>query len=282
MCNYVTKFLTPVQAACSRNLLGSAWLGQMGYANYIQPPKWSNTAVIPYDPPVGTHIEFYCSAGVGNVLLRAGDQDTVLYGKRPRKDIWDRDNEDGVISAICAHGGALDISSNPADWDRCRSRCPAAKPEPPIKIGAQLIGYDSPEKWDRGHWEDESVTYGCENQSLVINSVKGLRTKSYSCQADSAYNTPTGGKPWPACTLNPTDPYILTAIKLLTDEYDRNIVYREKLKTGGIFGFGANSIEALLFTYAIPFAICKIKPIRELEGNSITSSFQLSCASSSS
>ena len=60
--------------------------------------------------------------------------------KRPRPK-WDDEDEsegDGLIGAHCTHGGAMNRTMNPALWDRCRSRCPAAKPQPPVAPGAQL------------------------------------------------------------------------------------------------------------------------------------------------
>ena len=33
---------------------------------------------------------------------------------RPRKDAWDTDLEDGIISATCYHGDSLSITMNPA------------------------------------------------------------------------------------------------------------------------------------------------------------------------
>lgn len=73
--------------------------------------------------------------------------------------------------------------------------------------GAQLTGHDSEEKWEREHWEDEIITYGCDNASLVINNQKGLKTRNYVCKVGGGYNTPKGGTDaWPTCTTNPTDP----------------------------------------------------------------------------
>ncbi len=68
---------------------------------------------------------------------------------------------------------------------------------------------------------------------------------------DGTYKVPLGkneGDPWPECTLKPTDPckqnnckgchhfvyiscfsVIVEAIQLLTAEFDRNLIYRQKL-----------------------------------------------------
>lgn len=71
---------------------------------------------------------------------------------------------------------------------------------------AQLIHFDSDEKWNREHWEDEEITYGCENKSLVLNSMKGVRTKSYLCAENGEYDTPEEEHEWPKCTTKAIDP----------------------------------------------------------------------------
>ena len=58
-------------------------------------------------------------------------------------------------------------------------------------------------------WEDETIDYGCENGSLVLNRKKGVQYATYKCQDDGTYATPKGkeeGDPWPECTLKPVDP----------------------------------------------------------------------------
>lgn len=70
-------------------------------------------------------------------------------------------------------------------------------------------------------WEDDSITYGCANATLVMNNQKGLKQISYGCCEDGAYETPGGdgggrerrcngednsNNRWPVCTTNPTDP----------------------------------------------------------------------------
>ena len=47
--------------------------------------------------PVGGTLEFYCN-------------DTL---KRPKKDDWDEDKEDEIISAYCTHNGDISITMNP-------------------------------------------------------------------------------------------------------------------------------------------------------------------------
>lgn len=99
------------------------------------------------------------------------------------------------------------------DWDRCRRRCPSAKPVPPTASGAQLIPYDSAQKWQRQLWEDEVINYGCENASLVIDKVKDQKSVSYACSEDGTYDTPdeSAGEKWPLCTEEPIDPCTLLA-----------------------------------------------------------------------
>ena len=58
-------------------------------------------------------------------------------------------------------------------------------------------------------WEDETIDYGCENGSLVLNRKKGVQYATYKCQDDGTYATPKGkeeGDPWPEYTLKPVDP----------------------------------------------------------------------------
>ena len=58
-------------------------------------------------------------------------------------------------------------------------------------------------------WEDETIDYGCENGSLVIDRKKGVQSVTYKCRDDGTYATPKGkeeGDPWPECTLKPVDP----------------------------------------------------------------------------
>lgn len=71
-----------------------------------------------------------------------------------------------------------------------------------------MVPYDTREKWERKLWEDEEISYGCENTTLVLNSVKGLKSMSYTCQESGEYSTPDGTKAnmWPICTINPIDP----------------------------------------------------------------------------
>ena len=56
-------------------------------------------------------------------------------------------------------------------------------------------------------WEEDSIAYGCENATLVLNNQKGLLRKNYACLESGRYQTPDGkDTPWPVCTTNPTDP----------------------------------------------------------------------------
>ncbi len=114
-----------------------------------QSPNWmvdnvNDTTKPRHEIPVGGAVEFYCS----NHL------------KRPKKDVWDDDAEDGLVSSFCTHGGIMSITMNPGgtrmslpdpsvnvsdclltDWDKCRRLCPVQKPKPPTVIGAQLVSY---------------------------------------------------------------------------------------------------------------------------------------------
>ena len=121
--------------------MAGAWIDSLGYTNFQPTPKWTNPAEVTYNTPIGTEVYIYC--------------DNVL--KRPRKDEWDANSEDGMISTTCVHGGVYSISMNPADWDRCRRKCPAEKPKPPVVPVAQLISFDTEPKQQRHLWEDEMI-----------------------------------------------------------------------------------------------------------------------------
>ena len=61
-----------------------------------QLPQWLSNQTI-HNIAVGSAVEFYCE----NTL------------KRPKKDKWDDDAEDYIISAHCTHNGALSIPMSP-------------------------------------------------------------------------------------------------------------------------------------------------------------------------
>ena len=62
-------------------------------------------------------------------------------------------------------------------------------------------------------WEEDSIAYGCENATLVLNNQKGLLRKNYACLESGRYQTPDGkDTPWPVCTTKPTDPCEFTCI----------------------------------------------------------------------
>ena len=62
-------------------------------------------------------------------------------------------------------------------------------------------------------WEEDSIAYGCENATLVLNNQKGLLRKNYPCLESGHYQTPDGkDTPWPVCTTKPTDPCELTFV----------------------------------------------------------------------
>lgn len=57
-----------------------------------------NQTLLDYDTPVGAAIHFYCRS----------------EKKRPKKDNWDADSNDGIISGYCTHSGEFNIDMNPA------------------------------------------------------------------------------------------------------------------------------------------------------------------------
>lgn len=90
-----SQLVTPT---CLNEAVEGAWLKSLGFTYKKQPPNWmDDTDVNRHMIPVGGGIEFYCSNNK----------------TRPKKDIWDQDNEDGIISAHCTHTGAISITMNP-------------------------------------------------------------------------------------------------------------------------------------------------------------------------
>ena len=50
----------------------------------------------------------------------------------------------------------------------------------------------------------------------------------------------------------------MAAIKLMTDEYDRNIVYRQELKSSGFLGLAVSEETGLVLSIALPCAAGEI------------------------
>ena len=61
-----------------------------------QEPNWLSDKSN-YQIPIGANLEFFCEDNL----------------KRPRKDSWDSDGEDEIISAYCTHNGDISIPMNP-------------------------------------------------------------------------------------------------------------------------------------------------------------------------
>ena len=95
---------------------------------------------------------------------------------------------------------------NPKGWEKCRSKCPVIKPEPPTVSGAQLEPKDPHNIWDKELWESEKISFKCQNDSLVIDNTKGNVEVKFQCLPDGTYNTPTEDHKWPRCTEPPIDP----------------------------------------------------------------------------
>ncbi len=208
---------------CDRSVVEAAWLKDLGFTYKQQTPLWIDQDKLTYHTPVGSEVYFYCN-------------DTR---RRPRKDSWDQDESDGVIYAYCTPTATFDITMNPpgardrpvvstknerfpagcskfgyvflAEWERCKRKCPAAKPEAPVPNdpNARLIPFDSDLKWQRTHWEDEEITYGCLDPNLVIDkNTDNIKSVQYKCDSEGEYAVPAGTveDPWPVCTSKPYDP----------------------------------------------------------------------------
>ena len=93
-----------VTPTCPNDLVESPWLKALGFTYMKQEPNWMTDGqvidgkTIRHKIPVGGAVEFYCN-------------DTV---KRPKKDVWDDDDEDGIIRATCYYGETLSMTMNPA------------------------------------------------------------------------------------------------------------------------------------------------------------------------
>lgn len=130
---------------CPTELLESPWLKSLGFTYAKQAPLWlANQSA--HHLAVGAGVEFYCE----NIQAR------------PKKDKWDADGEDGIITAHCSHNGQLSIPMAPSDWDRCRMLCPVQKPKPPLAPGAQLISV-STEKDVRMPLLNSKNNFNCPN-----------------------------------------------------------------------------------------------------------------------
>ncbi len=185
---------TSDKPVCDKTKIGAQWLVELGFTYEQQWPRWSDHTAVDFHTPVGAEVYFFCS----------DDR------KRPRKDNWDDDDSDGVIYAYCTPTGDFSITMNPPEWDRCKIKCPAAKPEPPLPTDPerQLFPYDSDQKWQRTHWEDEEIKYGCNPEFVIDNNVEGIKSVNYACNEEGEYAVPAGDRddPWPVCTNKPYDP----------------------------------------------------------------------------
>ena len=74
------------------------------YKKQGQPVQtWMNETMREHKIPVGGELVFYCN-----------DAKDLLKRKRPKKDAWDDNKEDGLIYAYCTYDGTVSIPMSPA------------------------------------------------------------------------------------------------------------------------------------------------------------------------
>ena len=73
----------------------------MGFTYKKQTPPWLDRqyhANHKISVPTGGHITFYCANN----------------WERPKKDVWDNDNSDGLIKGFCSHKGEVSVAMTPS------------------------------------------------------------------------------------------------------------------------------------------------------------------------
>jgi len=173
-----------------------------------------------YEVMVGATVDLYC-----------GD-----YWKKPKKDSWDDNSTDGILTALCQPNMKFQLPYDISSWGSCLAKCPAVKPVPPTTLvpDKQLV-IDTKymlEKADLELWEGEDLVYMCYNETLVINNNPDMKSIKYKCKNTGLYNVPVIVDEWPVCTKKPIRPEIKEAIRLMTMKFDKNIEYRNALYGG--------------------------------------------------
>ena len=90
-----------VAKGCGKDEIEAPWLGSMGFTYKKQTPKWLDShyhSNHPVSVPTGGHISFYCANN----------------WERPKKDVWDSDNSDGLIKGFCSHKGQVSVAMTPS------------------------------------------------------------------------------------------------------------------------------------------------------------------------
>ena len=97
----VKFYLFTVSEGCEKADIEAPWLGSMRFTYKKQTPPWLDRqyhANHKISVPTGGHITFYCANN----------------WERPKKDVWDNDNSDGLIKGFCSHKGEVSVAMTPS------------------------------------------------------------------------------------------------------------------------------------------------------------------------
>ena len=163
---------------CPNSILNVVFLLSLTHSNFEASGKLAN------DVPVGSSVNLFC-------------QQT---NKRIVADKWDDDSDDYLLTLLCPPDEKYVMPSN-EEFPRCKSWCPAKKPQPTKESGLVIKPVDNNK---REYWEDEDLTYICKVPA------KGLEASDqnevvYKCIPDypmGRYTAPreNTSETWPTCT----------------------------------------------------------------------------------
>ena len=92
-----------VTSVCTNENIDAPWVTSLGFAYEKQGKPvqtWMNETLREHKIPVGGEIVFYCN--------------DASKKKRPRKDNWDDNPDDGLLYGYCTYKGKVSISMSPA------------------------------------------------------------------------------------------------------------------------------------------------------------------------
>ena len=82
---------------CQPEDIEAPWLQSMGYTYKMERPTWLDPRY-KFKLPAGGGITFYCANN----------------WQRPKKDVWDDDDSDGLIQGYCSHEGQVSMAMTPS------------------------------------------------------------------------------------------------------------------------------------------------------------------------
>ena len=138
-CANCIKFFAPL--TCPNDLLERM---KAGYA-HSKYNEWVNATggkiKDAYEVSVGTTVDLYCAD----------------YVKKPKRDIWDTDKNDGTLTAMCMPNLEFSMPYDTTSWGSCLAKCPE-----PHKINTTShleVDYEYMEGKDGELWEGEQLVY---------------------------------------------------------------------------------------------------------------------------